>query len=112
MGRLRFVFVLVIRTALNVLSLAVRIVFRQGRKPNTKPPAEFEPGFVFLFPFFCFLVFLVLQKHTKPCAGLRKLKKRRGSGPTGLYFWRRFISFERLWRKRCSAASDPRGSCC
>ena len=96
-----------IRTALNVLILAVRMVFRQGRKPNKKSPAEFEPGFVFLFPFSCFLVFLVSQKYTKPSAGVRKQKKTRGSGSTALYFWRRFTSFERVWRKRCSPATDP-----
>jgi hypothetical protein len=31
----------VIRTALNVLILAVGMLFRQGRKPNKKSPAEF-----------------------------------------------------------------------
>ena len=41
LGRFRFLFVLVNRTALNVLILAVRMVFRQGRKPNKKSPAEF-----------------------------------------------------------------------
>ena len=65
---------------------------------------------MFLLPFSYFLVFLVLQKHTKPCAGVRKQKKTRGSGPTSLYFWRQFTSFERLWRKRCSPATDPKGS--
>jgi len=55
-------------------------------------------------------ILLCSANAIKRTTGVRKQREQNRMAYLASHFWSRFTSFERVWRKRCSAATDPSGS--